>query len=270
MVRNVFHPCSTMRIYVVLVLCLAGAACAKSVEDVLQALRAALENVDGAPELGTRAEGDTETVKVSENGVVFAETISFDDANNCETLHVPAHNERAEVDIRHCFGDEEGKAGKSLYCFSKESECYLLPIEDEGEPAGLEEQEEGIENFESQSNPVLDAEGIEVHANNWVVTGAADRAELPEVLASFQADFPVFFAAKIDDDAELLPYDDDATGENDKRQLPGCGNQSPVIKYIARNPSGCEYLVTCTRMGQTTSCPTRHVTDMIFMVKSSS
>ncbi|XP_066289118.1 uncharacterized protein [Branchiostoma lanceolatum] len=102
-----------MRIYLVLVLCLAGAACARSVhdhevEDVLQALRAALENVDGT--LGRRAEGGTETVKVSENGVVFAETISFDNVNNCETLHVPAHNERAEVDIRHCFNDKEVKA----------------------------------------------------------------------------------------------------------------------------------------------------------------
>ncbi|XP_066289117.1 uncharacterized protein [Branchiostoma lanceolatum] len=212
--------------------------------------------------------GDTEAVKVSENGVVFAETISFDDANNCETLHVPAHNERAEVDIRHCFADKEGTSGKSLYCFIKESECYLLPIEEEGEPAGLEEQEEGIEKFEDQSNLLLDADGIEVHANKWVITGKADRSELPGSLANFNADFPVYFADKIDEDAVILSNGDDEPEENDKRQLipNGCSSGAPQRMYAVTSPSGCEYLVFCQGQNNKYSqCPRRHITDSFFM-----
>ncbi|XP_019638395.1 PREDICTED: uncharacterized protein LOC109480602 [Branchiostoma belcheri] len=260
-----------MRIYLMLVLCLAGAACGRSVQEVenlLETLREALETVDGASELGRRAEGETETVKVSENGVVFAETISFDDEHNCETLHVPAHNGRAEVDIRHCFKDKEGKTGTSMYCYTKDSKCFLLRVEDEGEPGGLEEQEAGIKQFKGQNDPVLDADGIEVHENRWVVTGAAERSVLPEVLASFKPDFPVFFADHLDEDAEILSDDGgDETGEDDKRQLPGCRyGGSYQQKYVVYSPAGCEYLVSCARDAHGNSqCPRRHVTDTVFM-----
>ncbi|XP_078688535.1 uncharacterized protein LOC144920308 [Branchiostoma floridae x Branchiostoma belcheri] len=260
-----------MRIYLVLVLCLAGAACGRSVQEVenlLETLREALETVDGASELGRRAEGETETVKVSENGVVFAETISFDDEHNCETLHVPAHNGRAEVDIRHCFKDKKGTKGTSLYCFNTESKCYLFRMEDEGEPAGLEEQEEGIDQFEGQNDPVLDADGIEVHDNRWVVRGKADRSVLPEVLAGFKPDFPVFFTDHLDEDAEILSDDGgDETGEDDKRQLPPCGYGDYRRKYVVHSPAGgCEYLVSCPRdYNGNPRCPTRHVRDVTFM-----
>ncbi|XP_019646341.1 PREDICTED: uncharacterized protein LOC109486875 [Branchiostoma belcheri] len=261
-----------MRIYLALVLCLAGAACGRSVQEVdrlLQALREALETVDGASQLERLTEGETETVKVSENGVVFAETISFDDEHNCETLHVPAHNGRAEVDIRHCFKDKEGKTGTSMYCLTTDSKCYLLRMEDEGEPAGLEEQEAGIEKFEGQNDPVLDADGIEVHANRWAVTGVADRSKLPEVLASFKPDFKVFFADHLDDDTVILTDDGgDETNENDKRTLVnGCPNGGlPSRRYAVRSPGGCEYLVFCTGQNNKYSqCPNRHVTDSFFM-----
>ncbi|CAH1270690.1 Hypp4385 [Branchiostoma lanceolatum] len=245
----VFSPCSTMRIHLVLVLCLAGAACARSVhdhevEDVLQALRKALENVDGT--LGKRAEGNTKTVKVSENGVVFVEKVSFDDVHNCETIHVPKHPGQDEVDIRHCFDDKESKTGKSLYCFSEKFQCYLLSIEEEGEPS-LEELKGGVEKLEDQNNPVLDANGIDVHANNWVVTGKADRAELPEALANFNADFPVLSAEKIPEGAEFLASSDDEPDENDKRHR--CDYNDLDIKYYRLN-GGREYMNFCANSGR--------------------
>ncbi|XP_078688209.1 uncharacterized protein LOC144920153 [Branchiostoma floridae x Branchiostoma belcheri] len=272
-----------MRIYLVLVLCLAGAACGRSVQEVenlLETLREALETVEDREYEETqnkapitiwdrRAEGETETVKVSENGVVFAETISFDDEHQCETLHVPAHNGRAEVDIRHCFKEKEPSqdtTGMSMYCLTKNSRCYLLRLAEEGEP-GLKEQEKGVEQFESKDNPVLDATGIEVHANRWVVTGVADRSKLPEVLASFKPDFKVFFADHLGDDAVILT-DDGGDETDDKRNLiQGCPNGGiPRPMYAVSSPAGCEYLVFCPRDSSgNAQCPRRHVTDTFFM-----
>ncbi|XP_078681242.1 uncharacterized protein LOC144916126 [Branchiostoma floridae x Branchiostoma belcheri] len=263
---------------VVLVVCLAGAASAKSlqeVEELLQALREAIQTADkeavpadkaAVPEGNTK--GEAEVVKVNEKGVVFAERIAFDDANNCETLHVPAHNERAEVDIRHCFDDKKGSSGTSMYCITQESHCFLLPVAKEGEP-GLQQQEEGIQEFENQNNAVLDANGIDVQDNKWVITGVADRSGLPEPLATFNPDFKVFYAAKIDEDAVILQESAVVPEENDKRSLfGGCSNGAiPQTMYAVTDRNGCEYLVFCDRhpVSGTADCPRRHVTDTFFL-----
>ncbi|KAI8502075.1 hypothetical protein Bbelb_204870 [Branchiostoma belcheri] len=255
-----------MRIYLMLMLCLAGAACGRSVqevEDLLETLHEALETVEDREYEETqnkapitiwdrRAEGETETVKVSENGVVFAETISFDDEHQCETLHVPEHNGRAEVDILNCFKSEEHERRRDT---------------------PLKQQEEGIGKFESQANAVISGNSIDIQNTQWVITGVADRAKLPDVLSSFKPDFKVYFAEILPDDAVILPdaAEGEETEESAKRHFIGGGSRCSggaiaVIRYYFVTPIGCEYLVFCTGWN-TWGCPRRHVTARFYKLQ---
>ncbi|XP_035671266.1 uncharacterized protein LOC118412488 [Branchiostoma floridae] len=163
-----------------------------------------------------------------------------------------------------------------MYCFPEVSKCFVLDITEEGEP-GMKQQERGISQFEHHSLGIIDGKNAVVQTNNWLIVGSVDRKDLHDNLANFHADFAVFAATKLPENAKFLsdqrgtdPQTDnggDAQQRNGRLLELTCRNDAlPVRKYHIINPAGCEYLVLCppSTAAGTTCEDTRHITDWFY------
>jgi len=201
----------------------------------------------------------TTRLQISEHGVHFNETLTFDPSNNLVTFHVPQHHDLAEhVTVMH------NATGKSLTFLPAKSLCELKDIPVEIDPIGTFHSLSLIQALNPVATPE-ESKSVHFLELDLGPANSEDMAALPESMRNMCQDVPVRRVVEVEADGDedipeetIQKYVDLEKTRRAKREVQNCDMTYLVTRKVpsegrCRNCHTCLY-ATCNFMNPAPRC----------------